>query len=104
MIKQFNIHLYVCFRGYSLGVRLIEDFLARSNIGRCTDFRETADIISKVSPIIYCPSRLGGERGGGGANAFPLEMLGLATPLPICKNNNTETLILFCFRLLLRCT
>ncbi|KAH8550382.1 TRAPP I complex [Umbelopsis sp. PMI_123] len=34
--------------GYNIGQRLIEDFLARSNIGRCTEFRETADVISKV--------------------------------------------------------
>ncbi|CAH1799918.1 unnamed protein product [Owenia fusiformis] len=34
--------------GYNIGVRLIEDFLARSNVGRCHDFRETADVISKV--------------------------------------------------------
>lgn len=34
--------------GYNIGMRLIEDFLARSNLGRCKDFRETADVISKV--------------------------------------------------------
>ncbi|CAM0137711.1 transport protein particle 22 kDa subunit [Umbelopsis sp. WA50703] len=34
--------------GYNIGQRLIEDFLARSNIGRCTEFRETAEVISKV--------------------------------------------------------
>lgn len=34
--------------GYNIGVRLIEDFLARSNTGRCHDFRETADVIAKV--------------------------------------------------------
>jgi len=33
--------------GYNIGVRLIEDFLARSNVGRCHDFKETADVISK---------------------------------------------------------
>ena len=36
------------FRGYNIGVRLVEDFLARSNVGRCHDFRETADVIAKV--------------------------------------------------------
>lgn len=35
--------------GYSIGTRLIEDFLARSNLGRCSDFRETGEVISKVS-------------------------------------------------------
>ncbi|KAJ1545086.1 transport protein particle 22 kDa subunit [Cladochytrium tenue] len=35
--------------GYNIGVRLIEDFLARSGLlGRCSDFRETAEVISKV--------------------------------------------------------
>lgn len=34
--------------GYNIGIRLIEDFLARSNTGRCTTFRDTAEAISKV--------------------------------------------------------
>ena len=37
------------FRGYNIGVRLIEDFLARANVSRCNDFKETADIIAKVT-------------------------------------------------------
>ncbi|XP_077404743.1 trafficking protein particle complex subunit 3 [Vanacampus margaritifer] len=39
--------------GYNIGVRLIEDFLARSTIGRCQDFRETADVIAKVAFKTY---------------------------------------------------
>ncbi|KAH9998101.1 transport protein particle complex subunit [Russula compacta] len=34
--------------GYNIGTRLIEDFLARSNLGRCADFRETGEVIAKV--------------------------------------------------------
>lgn len=34
--------------GYNIGVRLIEDFLARSNIGRCANFKETAEAIARV--------------------------------------------------------
>ncbi|KIW72867.1 hypothetical protein PV04_01030 [Phialophora macrospora] len=34
--------------GYNIGMRLIEDFLARSNTGRCGNFRDTAEMISKV--------------------------------------------------------
>lgn len=48
----FNLQLvaFLCaHRGYNIGVRLIEDFLARSNVGRCHDFRETADVIAKVT-------------------------------------------------------
>ena len=41
--------------GYNIGLRLIEDYLAKSNTGRCANFRETAEMISKVG----CLRRLG---------------------------------------------
>ncbi|KAG6876017.1 hypothetical protein C0992_001372 [Termitomyces sp. T32_za158] len=34
--------------GYNIGTRLIEDFLAKSGIGRCGDFREVGEVVSKV--------------------------------------------------------
>lgn len=34
--------------GYNIGVRLIEELLAKSGIGRCTNFKETAEIVAKV--------------------------------------------------------
>ncbi|KAF9469186.1 transport protein particle complex subunit [Collybia nuda] len=34
--------------GYNIGTRLIEDFLAKSGIGRCSDFREVGEVVSKV--------------------------------------------------------
>ncbi|KAI9228847.1 MAG: NO signaling/Golgi transport ligand-binding domain-containing protein [Piptocephalis tieghemiana] len=34
--------------GYNIGIRLVEDFLARASMPRCADFRETAEAISKV--------------------------------------------------------
>jgi len=34
--------------GYNIGTRLIEDFLAKSGVGRCADFREVGEVISKV--------------------------------------------------------
>lgn len=35
--------------GYNIGLRLIEDYLAKSNtMKRCSHFRETADMISRV--------------------------------------------------------
>ncbi|KAI9665364.1 MAG: transport protein particle 22 kDa subunit [Alyxoria varia] len=34
--------------GYNIGLRIIEDYLARSNTSRCGSFRETADNIAKV--------------------------------------------------------
>ena len=36
--------------GYNIGLRLIEDYLAKSNtMKRCSNFRETADAIARVS-------------------------------------------------------
>jgi trafficking protein particle complex subunit 3 len=37
--------------GYNIGMRLIEDFFARSNTGRCSNFKETAEVISKASGL-----------------------------------------------------
>lgn len=37
--------------GYNIGMRLVEDFLAKANSPACANFRETAETISKVG----CP-------------------------------------------------
>ncbi|RKO92829.1 NO signaling/Golgi transport ligand-binding domain-containing protein [Blyttiomyces helicus] len=39
--------------GYNIGVRLIEDFLAKSGTAKCGDFRETADLIAKTGFRIF---------------------------------------------------
>jgi len=39
--------------GYNIGLRLIEDFLAKTNTGRCANFRETAEIISKIGFKVF---------------------------------------------------
>lgn len=39
--------------GYNIGLRLIEDFLAKSNTGSCSNFRETAEMISRVGFKIF---------------------------------------------------
>ena len=39
--------------GYNIGLRLIEDFLAKSNTGTCSNFRETAEMISKVGFKVF---------------------------------------------------
>lgn len=36
--------------GYNIGMRLIEDYFARSGTQRCANFRETGEAISKVPP------------------------------------------------------
>ncbi|MCO5564516.1 hypothetical protein L7F22_018177 [Adiantum nelumboides] len=34
--------------GYHIGIRLIDDFLSKSNVTRCSEFKETAEVIAKV--------------------------------------------------------
>lgn len=41
--------------GYNMGVRLIEDFLARTGSGRCLEMRETADKIQQAFRYLYYP-------------------------------------------------
>jgi hypothetical protein len=40
--------------GYNIGTRLIEDFLARSGLGRCADFKEVGEVIAKVGSPWVC--------------------------------------------------
>ncbi|KAJ3310875.1 transport protein particle 22 kDa subunit [Boothiomyces sp. JEL0838] len=39
--------------GYNIGVRLVDDYLAKTASPKCVDFRETADQIAKVGFKIY---------------------------------------------------
>jgi len=45
-IEEVNNQLFKM--GKNIGLRLIDEFLAKSGLGRCKDFRETADVIAKV--------------------------------------------------------
>lgn len=38
--------------GYNIGMRLVEDFFAKSGVQRCANLRETAETISKVCEIL----------------------------------------------------
>ena len=46
--------------GYNIGMRLVEDFFAKSGVQRCVSLRDTAETISKVSlaffPVIFTRS------------------------------------------------
>ncbi|KAJ0103444.1 hypothetical protein Patl1_04313 [Pistacia atlantica] len=43
--------------GYNMGIRLIDEFLAKSNVSRCVDFKETAEVIAKVTHKLGSPFR-----------------------------------------------
>ena len=56
--------------GYNIGLRLIDDFLAKSNAGRCSNFRETAEMISKVG-VLASERRRQTEPWPGGVQDLP---------------------------------
>lgn len=61
--------------GYNIGLRLIEDYLAKSNtMKRCANFRETAEMISKVRNPYQDP--VGFWRPVFGGYVWPLPALG----------------------------
>ncbi|KAF5836460.1 NO signaling/Golgi transport ligand-binding domain-containing protein [Dunaliella salina] len=46
------MHKTLC-RGYNIGIRLIDEFLAKSKVSRCGSFRETVDIIAKQAFLMF---------------------------------------------------
>eukprot|EP01111_Echinosteliopsis_oligospora_P004784 TRINITY_DN17858_c0_g1_i1.p2 TRINITY_DN17858_c0_g1~~TRINITY_DN17858_c0_g1_i1.p2 ORF type:complete len:188 (-),score=43.37 TRINITY_DN17858_c0_g1_i1:744-1307(-) len=50
-VNEVNVQLEKM--GYNIGLRLIEEFLARSHVGRCADFVETAEVIAKVGMKMF---------------------------------------------------
>lgn len=39
-------------RGYNIGIRIVDEFFAKSTVDRCRSFKETADIIGKVRACV----------------------------------------------------
>ena len=71
------MYIHTRLRGYNMGIRLIEDFLAKSGWTRCSDFRETAQIISAVAFKLFlncCPRVM--EIDGGDGKEFALIFTG----------------------------
>ncbi|CAN0420006.1 unnamed protein product, partial [Ectocarpus fasciculatus] len=48
--SRLRVRVVHANRGYNIGVRLIDEFLAKSQVSTpCTDLKETADVVAKVS-------------------------------------------------------
>lgn len=50
-VDEVNVQLEKM--GYNIGLRLVDDFLAKSGLGPCSDFRETADVVAKVGMKMF---------------------------------------------------
>ncbi|XP_034265099.1 trafficking protein particle complex subunit 3-like protein isoform X1 [Pantherophis guttatus] len=67
--KDEDVNKYLDSMGYSIGIRLVEDFLARSAVKKCRSYSETADIIAQVAfkmylgvtPTVTCNNAMGNE-------------------------------------------
>ena len=53
------MYAVIC-RGYNIGIRLIDEFLANSRTTTCGDFKETAEKIAKV-PAATCILSIGNK-------------------------------------------
>ena len=56
--------------GKNIGMRMIDEFLAKSNINRCSDLRETADTIAKAGFKMFLGVQA--EVGAWGDNEFSI--------------------------------
>ncbi|XP_025901445.1 trafficking protein particle complex subunit 3-like protein [Nothoprocta perdicaria] len=67
--KDEDVNTCLDRMGYGIGIRLIEDFLARSAVKKCRSYSETADMIAQVAfkmylgvtPSVSCSSAAGNE-------------------------------------------
>ena len=57
--------------GYNIGIRLIDEFLAKAGVGQCGSFAETADVIAKVGFKMFLG--VTAEVVGASANEFTLQ-------------------------------
>ncbi len=39
--------------GYNIGIRLVDEFLAKTRMGRCSSFKETAEVIAKQAFLMF---------------------------------------------------
>ncbi|KAK0555563.1 hypothetical protein OC861_002872 [Tilletia horrida] len=78
--------------GYNIGTRLIEDFLARSGLPRCTDFATVGQVVAKVgfkmflniSPnvtMVTAPTTTGSTTAGTSTTAAAASDAAAATPV-----------------------
>uniref|UniRef100_A0A674K9Y8 Trafficking protein particle complex 3 like n=1 Tax=Terrapene triunguis TaxID=2587831 RepID=A0A674K9Y8_9SAUR len=49
--KDEDVNKYLDRMGYDIGIRLVEDFLARSAVRKCRSYSETVDMIAQVNKI-----------------------------------------------------
>jgi hypothetical protein len=59
-------------RGNGIGQRLVDELLAKSGLGSCADFKETAEVIAKVGFKMFLGSAATVSKWNGEETAFSL--------------------------------
>lgn len=52
-LEQLDIGHHRCNSGYNIGIRLIEDFLAKTSTPRCMDMKDVADKIQSGFKLYF---------------------------------------------------
>ncbi|GMF34909.1 unnamed protein product [Phytophthora lilii] len=62
----------VVHRGYNIGVRLVDEFLAKSGVAACQDFKDTAEVVAKVAFKMFLGINVEVSQWNAEANACSL--------------------------------
>jgi trafficking protein particle complex subunit 3 len=82
--------------GYNIGMRLIEDFFAKSNTGRCGNFKETAEVISKAgNPFESASEILGIDQAPRGCQVGFKIFLNITPTIANWTSDNKQFSLLF---------
>ncbi|KAG6376487.1 transport protein particle complex subunit [Boletus reticuloceps] len=76
--------------GYNIGIRLIEDFLARSSLGRCADFREVGEVVAKVRTYLCAPPNSRPTHAKAGFKSFLNITPAVTHSAPASRPNSTQ--------------
>ncbi|XP_043855890.1 trafficking protein particle complex subunit 3-like protein isoform X2 [Dromiciops gliroides] len=70
--KDEDVNNYLDKMGYGIGIRLVEDFLARSYVKKCHSYSEIADLIAQVAFKMYLGITPSVTRNESSRNEFSL--------------------------------
>ncbi|KAM9002537.1 trafficking protein particle complex subunit 3-like protein isoform X2 [Sminthopsis crassicaudata] len=70
--KDEDVNNYLDKMGYGIGIRLVEDFLARSCVKKCHSYSEIADLIAQVAFKMYLGITPSVTRNESSRNEFSL--------------------------------
>ncbi|EMP38076.1 Trafficking protein particle complex subunit 3-like protein [Chelonia mydas] len=65
--KDEDVNKYLDRMGYDIGIRLVEDFLARSAVRKCRSYSETVDVIAQLTAHKLKPAQSDSSSSSSGS-------------------------------------